>query len=82
MNTKTSHESLYLTVAQVAKRFGISADTVWRWTRDGAFPKPWKMGPNTTRWHLSEVEEHESRLSTCFVEAAFHLSGFMSRLGV
>ena len=80
MNSMTSSENLYLTVAQVAKRFGISADTVWRWTRDGEFPKPWRMGPNTTRWKLSEVLDFEAKLTTCLVESAYEVSGCMSRL--
>ena len=80
MNSMTSSENLYLTVAQVAKRFGISADTVWRWTRDGEFPKPWRMGPNTTRWKLSEVLDFEAKVTTCFVDSAYDVSGCMSRL--
>ena len=80
MNSMTSSENLYLTVGQVAKRFGISTDTVWRWTRDGEFPKPWRMGPNTTGWKLSYILDYQAKLTTCFVESAYDLSGFMSRL--
>ena len=80
MYSMTSSENLYLTVAQVAKRFGISTDTVWRWTRDGEFPIPWRMGPNTTGWKLSEVLDFEAKLTTCFVESAHDVSGCMSRL--
>lgn len=76
----TTPENLYLAVSQVAKRFGISVDTVWRWTRDDEFPGPWKMGPNTTRRKLSDIHEFEAKLTTYFVEAAFDLAGFMSRL--
>ena len=80
MNTVISPENLFLTVGQVAKRFGISSDTVWRWTRDGDFPKPWKMGPNTTRWKLSDIHLYEAKLTTCFLDAVFDLSMFFSRL--
>jgi prophage regulatory protein len=80
MNTTTSHESPYLTVAQVAKRPGISPDTVWRWAGAGDFPKPLKMGPNTTRWKLSDIHSYEAKLTICYVEEAFDLSSFVSRV--
>ena len=52
-------ETLYLFVEQVAKRFGVSKDSIWRWTRNGGFPKPLKLGGSTTRWRLSDIEEWE-----------------------
>ena len=57
---------LFLTVDQVANRFGVSADTVWRWKRKGDFPKAVKVGPCTTRWRLADIEEHERSLQCCF----------------
>ncbi|MCC6144814.1 MAG: AlpA family phage regulatory protein [Candidatus Hydrogenedentes bacterium] len=57
---------LFLTVEQVASRFGVSTDTIWRWKRNGAFPKAVRVGPGTTRWRLADIEEHERRLQCCF----------------
>jgi predicted DNA-binding transcriptional regulator AlpA len=33
-----------------------SPATVWRWVAEGIFPKPFKLGPNTTVWDLDQVE--------------------------
>lgn len=49
----------YLTDKQIAERFAVSLSTVWRWTRNGDFPQPIKLGPNITRWKLDEVEAWE-----------------------
>lgn len=80
MNTVISPENLFLTVGQVAERLGISTDTVWRWTRVGDFPKPWKMGPNTTRWKLSDIHHYEANLTTCFADAVLDVSMFFPRM--
>lgn len=56
----------YLTVEQVASRFGVSTDTIWRWKRNGEFPQAVKVGPGTTRWRLADIEEHERSLQCCF----------------
>lgn len=40
---------LYLSVDQVARRFSVSKDTIWRWKREGRFPTPVKLGGSTTR---------------------------------
>ncbi len=66
MNKPLSPETLFLNVAQVADRFGVSNDTIWRWKRDGDFPKAVKVGPSTTRWRLADIEEHERGLQCCF----------------
>ncbi|WP_245964207.1 helix-turn-helix transcriptional regulator [Roseovarius spongiae] len=62
--------TLYLSAEQVAKRFSVSKDTIWRWKRDGDFPAAVKLGGTTTRWRLSDIEEWEG----CLV------SGFMTSL--
>jgi len=67
--TETS-ATLYLSVDQVATRFNVSKDTIWRWKRNGDFPAPVKLGGTTTRWRLADIEEYESQLIcgliTCF----------------
>lgn len=69
MNTQVSPENLYLTVDQVAARYAVSKDSIWRWKRDGRFPAAVVVGPNSTRWRLSDLIEHESKMSACFVSA-------------
>ena len=62
-----SSATLYLSVDQVAHRFGVSKDSIWRWKRKGDFPRPVKLGGNTTRWRLSDIEEWEAQLTCGFI---------------
>ena len=62
----TSPRNYYLTVGQVAQRFGVSKDSIWRWKRNGEFPKPFKLG-GSTRWRLSDIEDWESQLTCGFI---------------
>ncbi len=62
-----SSESHYLSVDQVATRFGVSKDSIWRWKRDGEFPKAYKLGGRTARWRLSDIEEWEALRSCSFI---------------
>lgn len=34
----------------------ISAATLWRWVKDGKFPKPFKLGHRVTVWDAAEVD--------------------------
>lgn len=34
---------------------GKSRSTLWRWCRDGRFPKPERIGPNSIAWRQSAV---------------------------
>ncbi len=65
-------KAVYLNVAQVAARYGVSSDTIYRWRRTGNFPKPLRVGPGSTRWRLTDLETHDSRLTTgCLMVSAF-----------
>ena len=33
----------------------IDRSTLWRWVKEGRFPKPVKIGPNTTAWRAEDV---------------------------
>jgi predicted DNA-binding transcriptional regulator AlpA len=33
-----------------------SPATIWRWVKEGNFPRPIKLGPKTTVWNLDEIE--------------------------
>lgn len=51
----------FISDAQLAARYGVSRNTVWRWTREQAdFPKPVKLTPGCTRWRMSDVERWET----------------------
>ncbi len=36
----------------------VAAATIWRWVKEGRFPPPFKLGPNTTVWDLDLVEAY------------------------
>ena len=69
--------NLYLSVDQVAQRFNVSKDSIWRWKRNGEFPRPFKLG-GSTRWRLSDIEDWESRL-TCGVVTGVDVGALMVR---
>ncbi|MTD99926.1 AlpA family phage regulatory protein [Paracoccus sp. YIM 132242] len=55
----------YLSVKDLAIRFGVSIQTIWVWSGDGpycikGFPKPVKLGPQVVRWKLDDVEAWEA----------------------
>lgn len=35
---------------------GCSKATLWRWRRDGLFPPPVELGPNSLAWRREDVE--------------------------
>lgn len=39
----------------------VSPATVWRWVREGKFPKPFKLGASVTVWDAAAVEEFIAR---------------------
>jgi|TARA_B100000959_G_scaffold52017_2_gene54087 prophage regulatory protein len=45
---------------QIAQRFKVSRATIWRWAKEGHFPKPIRLSPGCTRWKLSDIEEWEA----------------------
>lgn len=50
---------LYLPDTEVAVRYSISRSTVWRWLKEGKFPKPVKLGSASARWRLVDLEAWE-----------------------
>jgi predicted DNA-binding transcriptional regulator AlpA len=54
--------SKYMTVLDIATRYGISQSTVWRWTNSGRFPAPIKLGEKTTRWYVPDVLDYERNI--------------------
>ena len=54
----------YLTVRDVAQRFAVSVQTVWRWAKERPeFPKPVELSLGTTRWRISDLIAFEGGLS-------------------
>lgn len=51
----------FLKDTEVAVRYGVSRPTIWRWTKNGNFPKPVKLGAGSTRWRASDLETWENQ---------------------
>jgi len=49
-------DSPYQTRQQVEKLIQVSRATIYRWTKEGNFPKPVKLGANMVRWKTSDIE--------------------------
>ena len=41
----------------------VSPATVWRWVREGKFPKPFKLGASVTVWDRAAVDEFIAKRS-------------------
>lgn len=56
----------YLTVEQTAERYNVSTDSIYRWKREGDFPKPVHLSKGVTRWRLSDLLAYEATLQASF----------------
>ena len=70
MTAQLDHDTRYLTVDEVAERYGVSVDSIWRWKRKGNFPLAVRVGPGCTRWRMSDLIDHEIQLQACFATSA------------
>lgn len=59
-NEATTELPAYLTDRQAAARYSVSRNTVWRWAKDGNFPKPIHLSPQCTRWRRSDIVAWEA----------------------
>ena len=57
MNTEENKTTRFLTRKEVLAITGRSNPTLWRWTKAGTFPKPYKLGENSVGWKDDEVKE-------------------------
>lgn len=51
-----SNPSRLLRLSEVRARIPICKSTLWNWVKQGRFPSPLKIGPNTTVWNENEVD--------------------------
>lgn len=49
----------FLRDTEIARRYSISRPTVWRWIKEGKFPKPIRLGSGSSRWKLDDLESWE-----------------------
>lgn len=46
-----------LSAQDVSDQLGIGRTTLWRWEREGRFPRRRQLGPNRVGWLEAEVDE-------------------------
>jgi predicted DNA-binding transcriptional regulator AlpA len=51
----------YLDAKQLAARYRVHVQTIWKWAADGKLPPAVKLSPGVTRWRLSALEDSERR---------------------
>ena len=49
-------DSPYQTRQQLEKLIKVSRPTLYRWMKNGDFPKPVHMGANMVRWKASDIK--------------------------
>jgi predicted DNA-binding transcriptional regulator AlpA len=52
----TDWQTRQLTVIEVARIYGASNATIWRWAKEGRIPQPKKHGAMITRWSGVEIQ--------------------------
>lgn len=57
-------EQVYLRDTDVAARFGVSRNTIWRWTRERGpeWPRPVRLSPGCTRWKSADIAAFEAAM--------------------
>lgn len=52
-----SHADAWLTIGDLERLTRLHRRTIYRKVKAGAFPKPFELGANTSRWRLSDYQE-------------------------
>ncbi len=47
----------FLRISEVIKKTALGRTTIWRWSSEGKFPKPIKLGSRITIWEESKIDE-------------------------
>ena len=54
--------SNWVSAKELAQKYGVCIDTIWKWARSGKIPQPSRITENgCTRWNLAEVEKRLMR---------------------
>lgn len=62
MKANNYSNKCFLRDVDLAARYSVSRNTVWRWTREGRLPQPIKLAPSCTRWPAEAIETHDQIL--------------------
>lgn len=53
----------YVSANTLADLLETTPSTIWRWSKNGRLPKPYRLGEGTTRWKIEEVNEALAKLA-------------------
>lgn len=56
-------DSAFVDVRTVATVLGTSVPSVWRWARIGRIPRPAKLSPGSSRWHVGALRKRMAELA-------------------
>ncbi len=60
---------------ELARWYGVTRKTIWKWVGDGLLPKPKKLTPRRTRWSNAEIAQHDQKIKNLeykqFMEALY-----------
>jgi predicted DNA-binding transcriptional regulator AlpA len=56
MSTRIIRIAELATTPKKAGILPVSPATIWRWVRDGKFPKPIKLGASVTGWAADDID--------------------------
>ncbi len=51
---------LYLTDRDLARRYSVCRQTIWRWAGRNVIPRPVRLTEHCTRWRLDEIERQDA----------------------
>lgn len=54
----------FLRLNQVLEKIPVSRSSWWSGCKSGRYPKPVKLGPRTTAWRLSDINELLKKISS------------------
>ena len=61
-DTDNSEGIQFLRINQVLEKIPVSRSSWWAGCKSGRYPKPVKLGPRTTAWRLSDINELLQRI--------------------
>lgn len=54
-NTQTIPEAGYMRLPDILKVYPVGKSTWWAKVKQGEYPKPVKLGPNTSAWRVEDI---------------------------
>ena len=63
-NPMTENHVAYMSINQIAERLSITPVTIYRWIKQGRFPKGRLFSPGCRRWSVQEISDWEMASDT------------------